>query len=317
MNAHRPIASLVGALIALSLGSAHVARAAEPPDKKGVAERLFVEGQEAMSRGEQAFACAKFRSSVGLFPVPNAVANLARCAERDGRVVEAMHAWEQVIAMLPPGDARIGPARERAAALEAKIPRLLLVIPADIPADARILVDSRPLPRGEWKAPLSLAAGEHTVVVEALEREEQRFTITLTDGDRKELAVRAGPVSGAPIAPVAPPSNGLRTAAFVAGGVGVAGFVVAGITGGVLLGRDAEIKKSCPAPDRCDAAGMQEIDGSKPLLVANAVAWGFGLAGVGASAVLFFTSLGRSVPATGVAPVVTSGSTGLVLVGEF
>jgi hypothetical protein len=319
LKSHRLIASLVGALIAFSLGSVRVVQAADVPDKKDAAEKLFIEGQEAMSRGEQALACAKFHSSVDSFPVPNAVANVARCAERDGRIAEAMHAWEQVIAMLPPGDARIGPARERAAALAAKIPRLLLALPADLPADARILVDGKVLPRGEWKAPLSLAAGEHTVVVEALERKEQRFTITLTDGDRKELAVRAGPAPTGPtgpIAPVEPPSNRPRTAAFVAGGVGVAGFVIAGITGGMLLGRDAEIAKDCP-DKKCSPDGLEQIAGSKPLLVANAVAWGFGLAGVGASAVLFITSRGRAAPATTVVPVVTSSSAGLTLVGKF
>lgn len=267
-----------------------------------------------MSRGEQAFACAKFNASMSLFPLPNTVANVARCAERDGRIVEAMHAWDQVIAMLPAGDARIGPARERAAALAAKVPRLLLALPGDLPVDARILVDGKPLPRAEWKAPLALAIGDHTVVVEALERKEQRFTITLTDGDRKELAVRAGPAQVAP----PPPSNGKRTAAFAAGGVGIAGFVVAGITGGILLVRDADISNLCPGPAHlCDSGGLEKIAGSKPLLIANAVAWGVGLAGVSASAILFLTSRGRAAPATTVVPVVTSSSAGLVLVGKF
>jgi hypothetical protein len=313
MNPHRLIVSLVGALFALSVNSAPVARAADAPEKKDAAQKLFVEGQEAMSRGEQTFAYAKFNASMNLFPLPNAVANVAHCAERDGRIVEAMHAWEQVIAMLPAGDARIGPARERATALAAKVPRLLLALPGDLPVSARILVDGKPLARAEWKAPLSLALGDHTVVVEAPERKEQRFTITLTDGDRKELAVRAGP---AQVAPIAPPSNGQRTAALAAGGVGVAGFVVAGITGGILLGRDAEISESCP-DKKCDSDGVEKIAGSKPLLIANAVAWGVGLAGVGASAVLFLTSRGRAAPATTVVPVVTSSSAGLVLGGKF
>lgn len=313
MNPHRLIVSLVGALFALSVNSAPVARAADAPEKKDAAQKLFAEGQEAMSRGEQAFACAKFNASMSLFPLPNAVANVARCAERDGRIVEAMRAWDQVIAMLPAGDARIGPARERAAALAAKVPRLLLALPGDLPVGARILVDGKPLPRAEWKAPLSLAVGDHMVVVEALERKEQRFTITLTDGDRKELAVRAGP---AQITPIAPPSKGKRTAALAAGGVGVAGFVVAGITGGILLGRDAEISESCPN-QKCQGDGLEKIAGSKPLLIANAVAWGVGLAGVGASAVLFLTSRGRAAPATTVVPVVTSSSAGLVLGGKF
>jgi hypothetical protein len=313
-----PRTSIVLAAALLSLSST-AARAAEPGEKKDAAEKLFVEGHEALSRGEQALACAKFHSSVALFPVPNAVANVARCAEREGRPVEALRAWEQVIGMLPAGDERLGPARERVAALGARVPRLTLGLPADLPADARILVDGAPLPRAAWRDPLPLAAGEHTVVVEALERTEQRFTVTLTDGDRKELAVRAGapPIVVAPPPPPLPAaSNGRRVAGFAVGGVGVAGFVIAGITGGVLLSRDARIHALCP-DGVCKPEGTQEIAGQRPLLVANGVAWGVGLAGLATGAVLLLTSRGRAAPETTVVPLVTSGGAGLALGGKF
>jgi hypothetical protein len=332
MSPHRTPLFLAGALVAFAaLSAPDLARAAESNEKKDAAEKLFVEGREALAHGEQALACAKFRSSMALFPVPNAVANVARCAEREGRAVEALRAWEQVIGMLPDGDERLGPARERVAALAARVPRLVLGLPADLPADARILVDGTGLPRAAWSAPLPLAAGEHTVVVEALERQEQRFTITLTDGDRKELAVRAGP---APIAatatvplrasmpplgpPPAPPpaANGRRIAAFSIGGVGVAGLVVAGITGGMLLSRDARIGELCPQ-HACTPAGTQEIAGGKSLFVANAVAWGVGLAGVTTGAVLLLISRSHAPPGTTVAPLVTSRAAGLTFGGTF
>jgi hypothetical protein len=317
MRAHRGPFFLVGALLALSIGAARVAHAAERGGKKEAAETLFLEGREALARGEQELACAKFRSSAALFPVANAVANVARCAEREGRAVEALRAWEQVITMLPAGDERLGPARERVAALGAKLPHLLLGLPADLPADARILVDGASLPRPAWSAPLSLAAGEHTIVVEALERKEQRFTITLTDGDRKELAVHAGPAPiEAPPPSLPPASNGRRLAAFSVGGLGVAGLVTAGITGGLLLARDAQIDKLCPAKV-CSPAGTQEIAGSKALFVANGVAWGVGLAGVGVGAVLLLTSRGHAAPETTVVPLVTSRGAGLALGGIF
>lgn len=313
----RPSILLAAVLVALPPG---LARAAGPNEKKDAAEKLFVEGHEALARGEGALACAKFRSSVELFPVPNAVANVARCAEREGRAVEALRAWEQVAAMLPAGDERIGPARERVAALGARVPRLTLGLPADLPADARILVDGVPLPRAAWASPLPLAAGEHTVVVEALERREQRFTITLTDGETKALAVRAGPPPiEAPRPPPLPPppsSSGPRVAGLAAGGVGVAGLLIAGITGGVLLSRDAQIRGLCPG-QVCSAEGTQAIAGSKPILVANAVAWGVGLAGVAAGATLLLVSRGRAQPATAVIPVVTAGGAGLALGGKF
>jgi hypothetical protein len=313
-------ATLIAAAL-LALGSA--ARAEEPADKRReAAEKLFVEGREASARGENELACAKFRSSVTLFPVASAVANVARCAEREGRAVEALRAWEQVIAMLPAGDERIGPARERAAAIGARVPRLTLALPADLPADARILVDGAPLSREAWGAPLPLAPGEHTVLVEALERRDQRFTVILGDGDRKELPVRAGPppASASPPPPPPPPpppvTDGRRVAGFVVGGAGAAGLVIAGITGGVLLSRDARIHALCP--DRvCTPEGTQEIAGSKPLLIANAAAWGAGLAGVGAGAALLIVSRGRAAPAITAAPLVSHRGAGVSLGGTF
>jgi hypothetical protein len=327
MSSHRTPFFLAAALLAVAtLGAPDLARAAESTEKKDAAEKLFVEGREALALGDQALACARFRSSVALFPVPNAVANVARCAEREGRPIEALRAWEQVTGMLPDGDERLGPARERVAALAARVPRLVLGLPADLPADARILVDGTPLPRPAWSGPLSLAAGEHTVVVEALERQEQRFTITLTDGDRKELAVRAGPAPIAPIppqtpvlprTPAPPPApSGLRLAAYSIGGVGVAGLVVAGITGGVLLARDAQIAGLCPE-HACTPAGTTEIAGSKPLFVANTVAFGVGLAGVGAGSALLLISRRRAAPGTTVAPLVTSRGAVLFFGGMF
>lgn len=272
MRLHGSRVLCVGAVFALSTSLVHGARAAESTEQKDAAEKLFVEGQEAMSRGEQALACAKFHRSVERYPVPNAVANVARCAERDGRLVEALRAWEQVTAMLPPGDPRNGPARERVAALAAAVEA------------------------NERKELAARAAAAPTAVVPP---------------------PRLPPRPPAPPAPAQlPPSNGPRAAAFTVGAVGVVGLVAAGITGGMLLGRDAQISELCP-DHVCTPAGTQEIAGSKTLLVANAVAWGVGLAGVGAGAILFFTSRGRAAPATTVVPVVTSSGAGLTLGAKF
>jgi hypothetical protein len=315
---------VAGVLLTLSTGSAGVARAADPNETKAAAEKLFVEGRDALARGERELSCAKFRASVALFAVPNAVANVARCAEREGRFFEALRAWERVILMLPAGDERVAAAEERVKVLAAKVPRLTLGLPANLPADARILVDGAPLPREAWRSPLTLPEGEHTVVVEAFERAEQRFTVTLAEGDRRELSVYAGLPKAAPPSPRPPPpppppaapSNRMRLAAYSAGGVGLAGLAVAGITGAVLLARDARIRELCPNRI-CSPEGTREIAGSKPLFVGNAVAWGVGLAGVGAGAVLLLMSRGRTAKGTTAAPVVTAGGAGLAMTGAF
>lgn len=314
----RPLAAGVTAtLLVLAAGGA---RADEPSARqKDAAEKLFVEGREAVARGETELACAKFRSSVALFPVANAVANVARCAEREGRTVEALRAWEQVMAMLPAGDERLSPARERATALGAKVPRLTLGLPAEMPPAARILIDGAAIARDAWNAALPLTPGEHTVVVEVPGRAPHRFSITLIDGERKELPLSAGPAADAPPPPPPPPPpflTGRRMAGLAVGGVGVAGLAAAGITGGVLLGRDARIRTLCPG-HVCSAEGTAEIAGSKPLLVANGVAWGVGLAGVGVGLVLLLTGRAEAAPRTAVAPLLVPGGGGVAMGGSF
>jgi hypothetical protein len=314
-------ALVTGAAAALLVLCPGGARADEPSARqKDAAEKLFLEGREAVTRGETELACAKFRSSVALFPVTNAVANVARCAEREGRTVEALRAWEQVMAMLPAGDERLGPARERATALGARVPRLTLGLPAEMPPTARILIDGAAIARDAWNAALPLTPGEHTVVVEVPGRAPHRFSITLIDGERKELPVTAGPAAETPPPPPPPPPppflTGRRMAGLAVGSVGVAGLAAAGITGGVLLSRDARIHTLCPGRV-CSPEGTAEIAGSKPLLAANGVAWGVGLAGVGVGLILLLTGRAEAAPRTAVAPLLVPGGGGVAMGGAF
>jgi hypothetical protein len=232
--------------------------------------------------------------------------------------VEALRAWEQVMAMLPAGDERLGPARERATALGARVPRLTLGLPAEMPPAARILIDGAAIARDAWNAALPLTPGEHTVLVEVPGRAPHRFSITLSDGERKELPVSAGPAADTPPPPPPPPPflTGRRVAGLAVGGLGVAGLAAAGISGGVLLSRDARIHTLCP--DRvCSPEGTAEIAGSKPLLVANGVAWSVGLAGVGVGLILLLTGRADAAPRTAVAPLLVPGGGGVAIGGAL
>jgi hypothetical protein len=74
----------------------------------------------------------------------------------------------------------------------------------------------------------------------------------------------------------------------VLGGVGVAGLVAAGVTGALVIGGDARVDDHCP-DKLCTAEGRRDIDAQKPLLIGNAVAWGIGLASLGAGVTLVLT----------------------------
>lgn len=324
----RPLRAALGAL-ALAICALAIcapAAAAEPAgDARKEAERLFLEARAALEQGRRDEACAAFRRSLELAEVANTVFNVARCDEQDGRLLPALRGWERGLALVPPNDERAAAARARAVELEQRIPRLTVTLPPDAPPGARVLLDGAPLDASALGAPTPLPVGDHTVVAEAPGREPRKLPVTLAEGDRQSVLISFGPEqrAGAPPPPPPPPpdaGNTRRTLGFVLGGVGLAGLAAAGVTGGLLLARDAEIKDLCPEPGRCSQGGLDTIDGSKPLLVVNAIAWGVGIAGLGAGAALLITSGGGDAeqrPQAAIAPAALPGGGGLTMVGRF
>lgn len=285
--------------------------------RKEAAEKLFHEGREALTRGEHELACARFKGSADLFPVANTLANVARCEERKGRVLEAMRVWREVIGLLAEGDERLAAARERVAALDARVPKLTLAVDPRLPVEARLSIDGSSIGRAAWTAPIALAPGEHRIlVIDAPGRPERGFTVTLAEGERKTLAIGAVADSAPPPPVPLPRATGRRTAGFVALGVGVAGLVAAGITGGVLLSRDARIHELCPGRI-CPREGWDLITGGKPIFIANAVAWGLGIAGAGAGAALLISSRRPEPPRAALAPWFGPAGAGAALAGRF
>jgi hypothetical protein len=63
------------------------------------------------------------------------------------------------------------------------------------------------------------------------------------------------------------------------------------VTGALVVSRNGTIQSDCPGKV-CTPAGRSAIDAQPPLLVANAIAWGAGIAGAGVGAVLILTSGG-------------------------
>lgn len=317
---------LSGALAAISLLSPG-ARAAEGDE----AHRLFVEGRDALERGDQTTACARFRSSLALARVANTLFNVARCDERDGELALALQGWREGVLLLAAGDDRLAVAKERLAALEARVPMITLVHSSDLPAGARILVDGAAVAMPAPGTPLPLDPGEHTIVVEAPGRAAARFAVTLAERDRKEVAVAAGavqskgepgpePTQGVKPPPPPPPppggSEARRTAGLIAGAVGLVGLAGFAVTGGLLLERDGRIRAACP--DKvCSPEGRELIDGGMPLMVANAVALGVGVAGVGLGAGLLLTSRTDSGPRAVLAPAAFLGGGGATIRGAF
>jgi hypothetical protein len=73
---------------------------------------------------------------------------------------------------------------------------------------------------------------------------------------------------------------------FTAGGVGIAGLAVGGITGGLALGKKSIVDEHCE-DTRCDHEGKLAADSGRTLSIVSTVAFGVGIAGVATATILW------------------------------
>jgi hypothetical protein len=298
------------------------AAAAQPAKGKAAADALFRDGRAAFDKGDYPKACEKFEASQNADPAPGTLLNLAVCEEKMGRLKNAQRHLTEVIPQLGAKDERLGFAKDLAAKIDARLPRLTLALPPGAPPDAAITVDGQPAKPGEA---LVLEPGEHEIVLSATGRSQGRERVTLAELQREQRTVALGaPLEPGPDAKAAEGSGPLRrTIGIALGGVGVAGFITAGITGGLLLSKKSAVDARCPNK-RCDAEGVKLLADAKstPLLPVNTASWIIGVVGVSAGAVLVLTSgiLGSSggpKASALVVPVMLPGGGGIGASGAF
>jgi hypothetical protein len=336
-----PTAALLGAVLL----AAAPGRADEDPKLR--AQKLFQQGLAAMDSGDAAGGCGMLRQSLGLFAVPNTLFLVAQCDEQEGKLGTALEHWKRGLSLIDAKDKRAAKAKERIAALDAKAPRLRVVLPTG--QAPKLTLDGSELDPAALEAPLVLDPGKHALVVRAPGREDRTHEVTLAAGERTEIVAALGPVASGPTAPPKgeppkgeppkseppksePPKDtsagsGLRTGGYVTLGLAGAAFVVAGITGGMILSHKSEAEDpnagKCSAtnggaPYVCHPDYASSLQTAKNLLAPNTIAWGVGLAAAatGAALVIVGVRAGKTSPVTA-APLVTRDGGGVWLTGRF
>lgn len=312
-----------------------VAPADEAADRKAEAQRLFMQGQAALEKGDNQSGCALMRQSLGLFAVANTLFNVARCDEADGKLVSALEHWKRGLSLIDAKDKRTPVVQKSIETLEPRIPRVRIVIPPK-QAPLVVLVDDEEVPAAKLDAPLFVDPGKHVIVARKEGRKDKRVELLLNEKERTEVVAEPGELlasgpgpspsatatstgSAAPPPPPPPGGSGLRTGGFVALGVGAVGVIGAAVTGGMILSNYGTIKESCP-DNQCSGAVPAEVASQKTLLAVNAAAWGVGIAGVAAGTLMLVLSKpsGTTEPAKAeIVPVFVPGGGGIGLSGRF
>ena len=283
--------SLILAALLLVSVSAH----AEDRQDPAAAEELFRQGRAAAEKRDFLSACAKFRESNRLDPAVGTLFNIADCEEKLGRFATSWTLFQEVAQRLANDDDRHAIAARRAQALEARVPMLSVHLVAAARAGVQVRRDGIVLGDASLDTALPVDPGEHVVIVEAPGAEPAQFRTTVGEGEHAQLQVSVGAPSpafkgtGAAGGTPASSAGASHAAAYVIGGVGVAGLITGAVAGLLVLDRKSTVNDNCKA-HLCNQTGLDAAREGKTLGIVTTVGLVTGALGLGAASYLFLTT---------------------------
>jgi hypothetical protein len=276
------------ALLGIVLGCA-TARGDPDPAR---ADRAFEQGKGAIAAGDWRRGCALFAESMEADPSPSTELKLARCAERDGKLVEAARLVASARARNVSRNGERPELRdelERLAArwlgeLSRRTPQLRVDVTAVHP-ELRVTVDGTLTDEHQYP----VDAGPHRIVIEAPGFESLALDVTLAEGERRTIVAAlvplaptadAAPVRREPATPTEPRSRAAWPVLSI-GAAALASAATAVYFGAKTRSDVVASNASCNASDGCLAAGVALRDHARTERLA---AWVFGVVGVGLGA---------------------------------
>lgn len=286
-----------------------------------IAETAFTRGKELMAEGKPAEACPKFEESHRLDPSVGALLNMGRCYEQLGRTASAWVRYKEAATLarsLGQTD-RETAARDFAKALDPKLSRVRIEATKRLEGmkitrngeEVGLALLGDPLPVDPGMTEIKVTAPGFTPWSTQIEIGKEADLKTVLIPELKPEAAGGGGGSG---------SNGMRTAAFVTMGVGVAGLALGGVFGGLAVGEKNAADPLCPEK-ACNAEGFAHIETAKSRALISSVGIGVGAAAVGTGVVLFFLARSSSPKTTPekalFVPTVGPQSAGAMILGRF
>jgi hypothetical protein len=284
------------------------------------AQQLFMDGRDAVKRGELPLALEKFQRSYELHPTQGTLLNLGAVNEQLGKLVKALEHFELAKKQLAESDDRYPVARDGAARVRPRIPTLRIEYAAGSPVQMSVRLDGAPVAASSIGAELPLDPGTYRVITSAPGREEKSYEVALKEAAHLTLTVEAGNKLATALA--APPPSGRPTATqafgIAAGGIGFAGIVIGAVTGVGAITAKSDAAKLCPDPKACTGAGLEAAGKSRALADVSTASFVIGLAGVAAGVTLVLVGREKpAAPSAALAPLVLPGGGGIGAHGRF
>jgi hypothetical protein len=179
-------AKAIGLAMALSGASARAAfgQPADAPTGAANAAGLekFDEGRRELEAGHFEAALAAFDASNKLIASPNSLLYMARCYKGLGKIASAFTTYRLAARqaqdrLVATADKRYSATRDaaarEAAEIEARVPKLAVMVPSDAAADVSVKVNGIEVPRATWATAIDTDAGH--IVVDATGRRLRPF----------------------------------------------------------------------------------------------------------------------------------------------
>src|SRR5579864_3248529 len=154
---------------------------AAPTEATSISQAYFFQGRDLMAQQRYAEACVMFERAQASQVTIGVLLNLGDCYEKIGRLASARSKFEEAeFASRAAGDSREGYARERAASVEGRTPRLSVEASSlGRLAGAELRLDGKQLPESQWATAIALDPGRHTLDATAPNKQAWSVTFNL------------------------------------------------------------------------------------------------------------------------------------------
>ena len=274
-------------------------------------------GYQLAQDGKCEEAIPHFVESLKLDPKAITLINLAACEEKTAKLADALGHWVEARSRAQTeGNAAIQEeAEKKAKALEARIPKLTVVLAGATP-DSEVVRDGVALGAASMGVALPVNPGAHTLVVRAKGHEDTSENVTIAEGENKRVELKLGGAKGA-TAPsggdTGAASGGTSPLVYLGFGTAIAGVAVGSIFGIMTLGKGSDAKSACPSGACKDQAAVDDAKSGQTLGTLSTI--GFLVGGVGAAVGIYGLVWGKPKASTSVA--VSVGPMGGGLRGTF
>lgn len=331
---------LLCAALSVSILAASAPSFADPTaEELAAARQLGTEGYELAEAGKCNEAIPKLQKAADLFPAPTIVGRLGECLVEIGKLVVGTEMLQKVVTQdlgAKPNPAFVDAQKRAQAVLDKarpKIAKLTIKVTGAPIESVKVTVDDAVVPPKLLELPRPTDPGSRTVTASATGYVTATQAVTLTEGGASEVTLELKPEATTTVTPketpkvvpketpLPPPqpdvSKGPSTLTWVAFGVGGVGLIAGGVFGAVAVSKKGKLDDACKTPSTCPRSSDSDISSMKTMANLSTVGFVIGAIGVGAGAVLLFTSKKSDTVARGPSASAYVGLGTVGLTGEF